>query len=218
MTRITKYAQSCFLLEKDGKRLLLDPGRFDIDLHNRKPGDWPKIDLVLVTHEHFDHAHLETLLFLVERDRCPIYTNASFAKKLADLGLKASVLTPGTTTEVAGFRVTGIRQQHGELSGGRPIPEDIGFVIDQTFYTTGDSVVVSGMPHVPVLFVPVAGPQMNFDSARMMIDTVKPKLAVAMHYSNTANYPIDIEELRRLKFDGTDFLVIEDGQSFTWPR
>jgi L-ascorbate metabolism protein UlaG (beta-lactamase superfamily) len=173
---------------------------------------------VAVTHEHADHADLATLTFLVERDACPVYTNASFAQQLGGQGIHAKALLPDETVTSAGFKITGVSQQHGELSGGRPIPEDVGFIIDDTFYTTGDSVVLDTMLHAPVLFVPVAGPQMNFNTARRMIEIVKPKLAIPMHYANTKNYPIDMQELQNFMVAGTEILVLGDGQSFTWPR
>ncbi len=216
--RVTKYAQSCFLIEKGGKRLLLDPGRFVYEMDGVQPRDWPKIDVMLVTHEHADHAHIEGIQLLVQRDGCPVFTNSSFARQLQSQGVLARVVRPGESVMAGGFSIRGVTQKHGVLSGGRPIPEDVGFVVDSTFYTPGDSVNLPGMPQVPVLFVPVAGPDMNFDTAREMIGIVKPALAIPMHYANTAKFPIDEQALRAFEVKGTEILVLADGQSFDWPR
>lgn len=218
MTTVTKYAQSCFLFQKNERRVLVDPGRFDVDLHGRKPADWPTIHGLLLTHEHFDHAHLPTLTFLSQRDRCPVYTNASFALQLQHHGVRATALDPGQSVDLAGFRVLGVAQHHGDLPGRGPGPENMGFVIDGTFYTTGDSVPLETMSSAPVLLVPVAGPQMNFETARRMVEIVKPKFAIAMHYANVANYPIDLNELRALRFPGTELVVLDDGQTVRWDR
>ncbi len=214
---VTKYAQSCFLIRKDGMCCLIDPGRFVYERDGMKPSDWPKVDVVLITHEHPDHADTEGIRLLVDRDACPVITNASFAAQLASNGIPAQVIRPSENKHVHGFHVRGVAQKHGVLSGGRPIPEDIGFVVDSTFYTPGDSVNNPDMPRVPVLFVPVAGPDMNFDTAREMIGIVKPALAIPMHYANTAKFPIDEKELRTFAVEGTKIQVLDDTESFDWP-
>lgn len=218
MTKVTKYAQSCFLFEKAGQRLLLDPGKFDLELHGRQPEDWPSLEGIIVTHEHFDHADLETIKFLVERDQVTVYSTKGLVQQLATVGVNAKRVQPNESIEIGRFQVRCIQQQHGVLSGGRPIPENIGFVIDETFYTPGDSVPVANMPNVPVLLVPVAGPEMNFETAATMIDQTRPQLAVAMHFSNMTSYPVDVKKLKELNFGQTEFLVLNEGESFSWPR
>ncbi len=215
---ITKYAQSCFLIKKDGTSCLVDPGRFVYEMDGMTPSDWPKIDVMLVTHEHADHAHIEGIKLLVERDGCPVFTNGSFAWQLQDQGILARVVRPGESVTAGGFTMRGVEQKHGKLPSGLPEPEDVGFIIDDTFYTPGDSVVTPQMPHAPVLFVPVAGPQMNFETARAMLGLVKPKLAIPMHYANTERHPIDMDELRTFRVSGTEVLALEDKASFSWPN
>ncbi|MFH0829288.1 MAG: MBL fold metallo-hydrolase [Candidatus Kerfeldbacteria bacterium] len=214
---ITKYAQSCFLIQKDNMRCLIDPGRFVYELDAIKPTDWPKIGLILVTHEHLDHADINGIRAIVSRDQCLIITNGSLVSKLSSQGITARMMKPGESTHAGGFHVHGVLQRHGTLSGGRPIPEDIGFIIDSTFYTPGDSVVLEDMPEAPVLFVPVAGPDMNFTTAREMIRIVKPKLAIPMHYTNTKMYPIDENELRSFSVPGCNVVVLNDKASIAWP-
>lgn len=214
---ITKYAQSCFLVQKDTMRCLLDPGRFVYERDAIKPTDWPKIDCILVTHEHPDHADINGIQAIASRDQCPIITNGSFVSRLSLQGITARTMKPGESMHAGGFHIHSIVQRHGTLSGGRPIPEDIGFIIDSTFYTPGDSVVMQDMPHADVLFVPVAGPDMNFSTAREMIRIVQPKLAIPMHYANTAMYPIDENELRSFSVPGCAVVVLDDKASVMWP-
>ncbi|MBI4092473.1 MAG: MBL fold metallo-hydrolase [Candidatus Kerfeldbacteria bacterium] len=217
MYHVTKYAQSCFLIEKDGQRCLIDPGNYVYERDSMQPSDWPKVDVILVTHEHPDHAHVAGIKLLVERDACPVFTNGSFARQLQDQGILARVVSPGENMTAGGFTIRGVLQKHGKLPSGLPEPEDVGFIVDDTFYTTGDSVPLPDMPHADVLFVPVAGPQMSFDTAKKMIETVKPKLTIPMHHANVQKYPIDMNELRAFRVSGTDVLVLEDTQSFEWP-
>ena len=52
--KITKYGQSCVLIETKGKRILIDPGDYEFkDSFLEK--DWTNIDVILITHMHGDH-------------------------------------------------------------------------------------------------------------------------------------------------------------------
>ena len=72
--------------------------------------------------------------------------------------------------------------------------------------------------HADVFFVPVDGPEMSFETARHMIDIVKPKLTIPIHYSNTAKYPIDPNELKNFKVPDCEVRVLADKESFEWSR
>ena len=57
--KITKYPQSCLLVETKGKKILIDPGTlkykeeyFDV---------WNNVDIILITHKHADHCNTEIL-------------------------------------------------------------------------------------------------------------------------------------------------------------
>ncbi len=210
---ITKYAQSCILIEKDGTRCLIDPGRYVEEMDGMSPADWPHIDLILVTHEHADHVDSALVRFLIDRDHCAVVTNASCAEVLKKDGIDAKALSPGAHHHETPFNVLGVAQTHGDLPSGDPKPEVVGFIVDHTFYTPGDSLVIPDMPHADVLFVPVAGPQMNLYTAREMIGMVKPKIAIPVHYANTAHYPIKIEDIKTLKVTGVEMRVLADKES-----
>lgn len=217
--KVTKYAQSCFLIEKDGKRLVLDPGNFVYENNGMNPEDWPAIHVVLVTHQHADHAQKPGLRAILNRDHCPLYSNRSFVAALNAEGIPAKAIRPHEVIEAGGFSIQGVEQKHGDLPPDwKPGPEDIGFVTDGIFYTPGDSVPLKTMPHADVLFVPVIGPQMNFQTAEEMIRIVKPKLVIPMHFANKHKYPIDEAEIRNWRVPGVEILFLEDRQSFFWPE
>ncbi|UBU08804.1 MBL fold metallo-hydrolase [Nonomuraea gerenzanensis] len=52
---LTKFGHACVRVEKDGRRLVIDPGGLT------EPQALDGADAVLVTHEHFDHFSEERL-------------------------------------------------------------------------------------------------------------------------------------------------------------
>ncbi len=82
--RITWFGHSTLLVEMEGKTILIDPmfGEVASPLlrvgnHRFKPGlplqleDLPPIDLVLMTHDHYDHLDYESILAI--KDRIPLF-------------------------------------------------------------------------------------------------------------------------------------------------
>ena len=90
----------------------------------RAPGvrfnDLPKIDVVLVSHNHYDHLDLATLKALWDRDRPLIITPLGNAALMARVGIEAASFDWGQTVGVApGVRVTIERVQHWSSRWGQ---------------------------------------------------------------------------------------------------
>jgi len=60
MIKITKYIHSCLLFEKDGFKLLFDPGKFTFAEGLVSPEMFSDISAVIITHNHPDHLDTET--------------------------------------------------------------------------------------------------------------------------------------------------------------
>ena len=162
--RIRWHGHSCFEIAgsvqvvtdpHDGKSLGIAPPRV-------------KADLVLVSHDHFDH-------------------NCARLVKKQD----ASVLTGPVMTVEQGVRVEGIEANHDDAGGSKRGKVVLfRFEIDgMSFCHLGDlghdldEVTVERIAPLDFLFVPVGdvftiGP----DAAKRVIDKVAPKVAVPMHY------------------------------------
>lgn len=88
-----------------GPRRVAEPGvRFD---------DLPPIDLVLVSHNHYDHLDLKTLQRLWARDKPRILTSLGNDTILRSAGVKASALDwNGRVTVAPGVEVAATRNHH----------------------------------------------------------------------------------------------------------
>ena len=55
--RITKLGHACLELEKDGQRLIIDPG-----FYTEPMGDVQNVVAIVITHQHDDHCFAEQVL------------------------------------------------------------------------------------------------------------------------------------------------------------
>ncbi len=97
--KVTKYPQSCLLLEKDGKRIVIDPGNFFAAKFSVQ--DLGKLQAVLYTHQHADHFEPG----LVEEFKSAgvgLYGNEAVAELI---GSEAVTLEDGRAVELGGFSV-----------------------------------------------------------------------------------------------------------------
>ncbi|MET0307995.1 MAG: MBL fold metallo-hydrolase [Sphingomonas sp.] len=120
----TWVGHATLLVQADGVNILTDPvwsdtaGPFGMGPRRfAEPGirfeDLPKIDLVLVSHNHYDHMDLATLKRLWDRDRPQIVTSLGNDAVIAQAGVPARALDWGQrATVMPGIAVTVTRSHH----------------------------------------------------------------------------------------------------------
>lgn len=124
--RVTWLGHSTLLLELEGKRILTDPvwysrvspftrigpkRFFEVPLSLQ---DVPPLDLILLSHDHYDHLDREAMLFLAGRN-VPIITMLGVGKRLEKWGVKKSLITEmdwWDQAPVAGLMITACPAQH----------------------------------------------------------------------------------------------------------
>jgi L-ascorbate metabolism protein UlaG (beta-lactamase superfamily) len=78
--KITKIGHCCLLIEEARKRIMTDPGMFTVGEHELE-----NIDIIVYTHEHGDHFHLESLKELVAKNpEVTIIANSAVGKLLEE--------------------------------------------------------------------------------------------------------------------------------------
>lgn len=205
--RITKYPQSCLLLEKDGGRVLIDPGSFVAEKYAAE--DFLPLDGVLVTHEHADHAD-EGLLTALAKADVRIVTNASTADVLSDI--TTEVVEDGSEIELGGFSVRAHELPHCLMVDGSEGPQNTGFIIDGTFFHPGDGVSTTGVS-VDAAAVPIAGPDVSPHDSYAFTQSLGAQIVIPVHYDFFVNDP---EFFRQTvaRFDGNVNVVpLGDGDS-----
>jgi L-ascorbate metabolism protein UlaG (beta-lactamase superfamily) len=127
---VTWIGHATVLVQTQGLNILTDPiwseraspFSFIGPKRARAPGvafdRLPKIDLVLVSHNHYDHLDLPTLKRLWHRDRPLIVTSLGNDTILRDKGLEAVALDWGRTRPFPGGSVTIDRNHHWSARWG----------------------------------------------------------------------------------------------------
>ena len=69
--KITKYPQSCLLIETKGKKILVDPG--DTDYKEEYFAAWNSSDLILITHKHSDHCYTPIIERMDKNKACSAF-------------------------------------------------------------------------------------------------------------------------------------------------
>jgi L-ascorbate metabolism protein UlaG (beta-lactamase superfamily) len=156
--KLTKYAQSCILLETKGKKILVDPGQLQFE-ENLITEDWNGVDIILITHKHGDHCYEKVIQQLVSQGAALYAT-----QEVADaFNLTPKIIKEGDVLEIEHITIQAVKSPHGYIppfKGPKEIYEQVGFIIDDNekrVYITGDSLCFKNEYKCDVLVIACSG-------------------------------------------------------------
>ena len=172
---LTKFGHSCVRLEKNGARLVIDPGIW------AGPDVLAEATAVLITHEHVDHFDEDAVRAALTADpSLRLWASESVASQLADFGGQVGAVRHGDTVDAAGFDVHVYGSEHALLDRAVPLVPNTGFAIDGEIFHPGDSFTVPE-DKIPTLLVPVSAPWLKFSEVADYIRTVAPARGYWVH-------------------------------------
>ncbi len=215
--KITKYPQSCILLETRGKKILIDPGQ--LKWEDSFLEDWKGSEIILVTHKHADHCYAEAIAWLMKRSKTKLYTSREVADAYPDLTPR--VVQVGDVIEERPLKIEVVKAVHGFiplLKGSKEIRENLGFIVDdgeKRAYATGDSICFDNERRCDIIFVPVCnhGLVMGPFEAALFAQAAGAKMAIPIHYDNPS-YPTDLEKVEQVfKKQGVSYQILNVRES-----
>ncbi|MEU6337683.1 MBL fold metallo-hydrolase [Streptomyces cellulosae] len=176
--KLTKHAHACVSLEKDGTRLVIDPGTFTPDAAEAVA----QADAVLITHEHFDHFDEQVVAAALEaRPGLHVYGTAAVAAALGSHDGRVHVVAAGDTFRVGSVSVGVHGHLHARIHPDIPCPDNVGYLLDDgAVHHPGDAYCVPDAP-VRTLLLPTSGPWTKLGEAADYVRAVKPERVVEIH-------------------------------------
>lgn len=209
--KITKYAHACLSVEKDGTKILLDPGSW-----NELP-DVTGLSAILITHEHMDHydpAQIRALL--AGSPEAQVISHRGMLEKLTADGMgEALIIEPGVSLDVNGVSIESFGTEHAAIYKTSPC-RNTGFLIGGELFVPGDAVHDVPPKKVRVLALPTGGPWMKVEEAVDYAKAVAPAVAFPIH---DAMYEAGYQEFLvdrfagLLKDDTIEFVAMPAGSS-----
>ena len=174
--KITKIGHCCLLIEVEGKRILTDPGSFTVD-----EVITDNIDMVLITHEHADHIHIESLQKVIKASPAVVVvTNAAVGKLLTEAAIAYLVLEGRNQSEFCGIHIEAYDEKHAEIYKEIGQVQNTGYFIANRLFYPGDSYAIPGK-EVEILAFPIGGPWCRIKDAIEYVLAIKPKNAFPVH-------------------------------------
>jgi L-ascorbate metabolism protein UlaG (beta-lactamase superfamily) len=185
--RISFVGHASLFFTFDGKVVHVDPVSGEGDYRS-----FPKADLILITHEHFDHLDAEAVGF-IRKPGTHVVISQACAGKIKD----AVVMKNGDQKTIQGFDVEAVPAYNilHKRSDGNPFHpkgQGNGYVItfgDKRVYVAGDTEPIPEMKSlgaIDIAFLPMnlpytMSPEMAAEAARI----IRPKILYPYHYGET---------------------------------
>jgi L-ascorbate metabolism protein UlaG (beta-lactamase superfamily) len=208
--KITKLGHCCLLIEKNGSKILTDPGNYS-EAQNQVSG----VNIILITHEHPDHLHMDSVKTVLKNNpNAKIYSNRGVGVLLEKQGITYELLEHGQSARVSGYLIEAMGEKHAPIYPTVPEVINTGYFIDNQFFYPGDA-FYEPQRQVEILALPVAGPWMRLSEAIDYAKQLKPKAVFPVHDGMLKIYgPAHRLPLTELTKDNIKFIALENGQTF----
>jgi L-ascorbate metabolism protein UlaG (beta-lactamase superfamily) len=160
----------------------------------------PKADLILVSHDHYDHYSPDDMN-KIRKEGTIILTNGSTKEKI---GAGAVALKAGDTWKSKGVEVRAVpaynphKQFHVKEAGG------LGFIVTiegVNIYHTGDSDFIPEMNQIEtdIALIPVSGTYvMDATEGVQAALAIRPQIAIPMHYGSFIGTLDDAQKFKKM--------------------
>lgn len=204
---------SCFEIFIDGTKIIMDPylsEKGGASARMVPPAclveDVYRLDLMVITHDHFDHNNVETVVPLYKGTGATIVTNTDVSKHLTSIGIPANKIETVNIKESKkfyGINVTGVKANHPQSR------YPMGYLLESpsgVIYHAGDTYLFGmeetfkevASKYPTYAFLPIGGTYTMdpVEAARAAV-LIKPNYVLPMHYDTFADIDVNPENFAR---------------------
>ena len=186
---------------KSGRIIYIDPYQLTSKQRGRKDAD-----IILISHNHFDHLSNEDLKDLANNSTEIVAANECIEKLQGLPTNKITALKPGEKTLVKGVTIEAIRAYNINKKFHPKRDNKIGFVItidSHRIYHAGDTDIIPEMEGLnpDIAMLPVSGTYVmtSDEAAKATNEIIKPsKIAIPMHYGTIVGSKEDADKFKAL--------------------
>jgi len=187
-----------------GKTIYFDPYQIE---------GGPVADLILVSHEHFDHCSPEDIK-KIQGPETVIVTEKDSSKKLTG---DVRVMKPGDVLNLGDVKIEAVASYNMDKDFHPKKNGWLGFIVETEgvrVYHAGDADFIPEMKdlEVDIAFLPVSGTYvMTAEQAVKAALAIKPKLAIPMHYGAIVGDEQDAVHFKKDLDGKVDVRILEKG-------
>jgi L-ascorbate metabolism protein UlaG (beta-lactamase superfamily) len=181
---ITWSGHAGFKIIYGNKKVYIDPYKLSKNYENISDAD-----IILITHNHFDHLSIEDLKNIIN-ERTIIVSAQECLSQLKSLQLKESIgIDPHDSVKVDDLKIETVPAYNVNKHFHPKDDRKIGFIVEfgkDRLYHTGDSDMIPEMKDTnpSIVLIPVSGTYvMNAEEASQAVNQlINPRIAIPMHY------------------------------------
>jgi len=172
--KLTKFQHACFVVEKGGISVVVDPGNLTHDFIMPK-----HVAAVFITHGHGDHIDNQLVITILRQH--PKAILLAHESVLADYtNENTQAVNVGETVDASGINLQFVGGTHEPIDVAITPPANLGVIIENHLYYPGDSYYAPQQP-IKALLLPISAPWLTIARSMDLVRTLKPLHAFPTH-------------------------------------
>lgn len=172
--KLTKYQHACFVAEKNGVSIVVDPGAYTHDFIMPK-----HVAAVFVSHNHPDHLNNQLIVTILRAHPKAVLlgdesVTAGFQNE------HTQTVSSGETIDADGIQLKFVGGIHEAIDASMPTPPNLGVIVDNSLYYPGDS-FYAPEEKIEILALPVSAPWLTFQKSADLARALKPRYVFPTH-------------------------------------
>ena len=188
MPNITWLGHASFLIE-NSLNIFIDPWKIKTN---------KKADIILITHNHYDHLSPEDIN-KIKTPKTKIFGPKNCQEKIPSI----NILEPGKKFKEKTLEIKAVPAYNINKTYHPKEMKNVGFIIEidrKRIYHAGDTDLIPEMQdlkNIDIALLPIGGTYtMNWQEAVKAVSIIKPKLAIPMHYNDIIGSTEDAKKFK----------------------